>query len=51
MKETNILKTLLVLILVLNIADGSFRNPSILDVIKIILLIIAFVLLFKRKEQ
>lgn len=51
MKDTNILKTLLVLILVLNIADGSFRNPSVLDIIKLVLLIIAFALLFKRKEK
>lgn len=50
MKDRNILKTLLILILVLNIADGSFRNPGILDIVKAVLLIVTFVLLFKKER-
>lgn len=40
-KSINIL---LIMLVILNILDGDFSNPSILDIIKIILLIVCFIL-------
>jgi len=49
MKKKSIAAILLVLV-VLNIIDGSFNNPSILDWIKLPLFIACFVLLFRKDK-
>ncbi len=51
MKENNILKSILLLILVLTVVDGEWRNPSVLDIIKIVLLVIALIVTFKGGKQ
>ena len=37
--------------MVLNIIDGDFRNLSVLDIVKVILYIICFVLLIKDERE
>ncbi len=50
MKDFKIVKIMLVIILVLNVVDGSFMNLNVLNITKLALLLIAFVLLFKKEN-
>ena len=44
-------KTLLIALVVLNILDGDFANPSVLDGIKFILLAVCLILSFRKEEK
>lgn len=43
------IKIILIAIVILDIIDGDFKNPSALDIIKLILIIVCYVLLFANK--
>jgi len=45
MSRDNLIKVILIAIVLMDIINGDFTNPSILDVIKWALLIVCFVLL------
>ncbi|MCL2225790.1 MAG: hypothetical protein FWB96_12555 [Defluviitaleaceae bacterium] len=42
---------ILIGLVILNILDGSFNNPSLLDWAKVPLFILCFVLLFRKDED
>lgn len=42
---------ILIAIVLLNIIDGDFSHPSFLDIIKILLLVICFILLIKKEKR
>jgi len=50
MGRDNFIKIILVGIVLMDIINGDFTNPSILDIIKWVLLIICFVLLQRRDK-
>lgn len=45
------LRILLIALVVLNILDGDFTNPSIWDRIKFILLAVCLILSFRKEEK
>jgi hypothetical protein len=45
------LRILLIALVVLNILDGDFANPSVLDGIKFILLAVCLILSFRKEEK
>ena len=45
------LRILLIALVVLNILDGDFANPSVLDGIKFILLVVCLILSFRKEEK
>ena len=45
------LRTLLVALVILNILDGDFANPSILDWIKFVLLAVCLILSFRKEKS
>lgn len=45
------LRILLIALVVLNILDGDFANPSIWDGIKFILLAVCLILSFRKEEK
>lgn len=42
---------LLVALVVLNILDGDFKTPSVLDIVKMVLFIICLALLISEKKE
>lgn len=45
------LRILLIALIVLNILDGDFTNPSILDWIKFVLLAVCLILSFRKEKS
>jgi len=45
------IKILLVALVVINIIDGDFQNPSVLDIIKFILLAVCLILSFVKGHE
>lgn len=50
MKELSV-KIILFALIILNILDGDFKNPGVLDIIKFILLAICLILCFFKGEN
>ena len=50
MKELSV-KIILFALIVLNILDGDFKSPSILDIIKFVLLAVCLILCFFKGEN
>ena len=42
---------MLVALVILNIIDGDFSSPSVLDIVKMVLYIVCFVLLIKSERE
>ncbi|WP_277255843.1 hypothetical protein [Negativibacillus massiliensis] len=45
------LRILLVALVILNILDGDFANPSVLDWIKFVLLAVCLILSFRKEKS
>ena len=51
MNRDNLIGLILVGIVLMDIMDGDFVNPSILDIVKWLLLIICFALVLRRNKD
>lgn len=48
--KLKMIRILLIALVVLNILDGDFSNPSILDWVKFLLLTVCFIFSFRKEE-
>ena len=51
MNRDSLIKIILIAIVLMDIMNGDFTNPSMLDIVKWILLIICFILMFRRDRN